>query len=505
MGLLLGYDLGTSGIKATLLEAEAGTAIATARAPAEGEMTIDAPQPGWAEQSPEDWWRQVQAATAALRDATDFDPEAVAAIGLAYQMHGLVLVDENHDVLRPAIIWADSRAVDIGREAFEALGNDWCLRHLLNSPGNFTASKLAWVRRNEPEIYDQAHKAMLPGDFIALRMTGQIRTTPSGLSEATLWDVREEGLATDVLEYFDLSLDLWPDPVPPFSEQGRLTAKAADALGVAPGTPVAYRAGDQPNNAFSLGVMAPGEVAATAGTSGVIYGVGEEPHVDPQSRVNPFLHVNHAPEGPSRYGTLMCVNGTGILNRWLHDALGIENDLSYERMNEEAASAPVGAEGLSVLPFGNGAERTLSDRNPGASVHGLSFTVHDRSHLLRAAQEGIVFALRYGLGIMRDMGLSADTIRAAHGNMFLSPVFREAFATVTETPVQLIRTDGAEGAARGAGIGAGIYDTTDDAFAGLKTVETVVPNANRADAYAEAYDRWHETLTHQLDAPPNHA
>ncbi len=499
MSMLLGYDMGTSGIKATLLDAEAGTAVASARAPVEGEMTIDAPRPGWAEQSPEDWWTHVQAATAALREEAEFDPEAVAAIGLTYQMHGLVLVDENHDVLRPAIIWADSRAVGLGREAFEALGTDWCLRHLLNSPGNFTASKLAWVKRNEPEIYDQAYRAMLPGDYIALRMTGQIRTTPSGLSEATLWDVREEGLATDVLGYFDISPDLWPDPVPTFSEQGRLTTGAADTLGVAPGTPIAYRAGDQPNNAFSLGVMAPGEVAATAGTSGVIYGVGEEPHVDPQSRVNPFLHVNHAPDGPSRYGTLMCVNGTGILNRWLHDTLGAQGDLSYEQMDEEADSAPVGAEGLTVLPFGNGAERTLGDRTPGASVHGLSFTVHDRSHLLRAAQEGIVFALRYGLGIMRDMGLSTDTIRAAHGNMFLSPVFQEAFATVTETPVELVGTDGAEGAARGAGLGTGLYATSAEAFEGLETAETVAPRTDLASDYADAYQRWTHLLNNQLN------
>lgn len=497
--LLLGYDIGTSAIKATLLEADAGRAVASARAPSGDEMAIDAPRPGWAEQSPEDWWQHVQAATAALREEAEFESEDVAAIGLTYQMHGLVLVDEDHGALRPAIIWADSRAVDLGREAFEALGEDWCLRHLLNSPGNFTASKLAWVKRNEPEVYDQIHKAMLPGDYIALRMTGTLRTTPSGLSEATLWNVREEGLATGVLDYFDISPDLWPEPVPTFSEQGTLTSGAADALGLPAGTPVAYRAGDQPNNAFSLGVMEPGEVAATAGTSGVIYGVGDQPNYDPQSRVNPFLHVNHEPGEQSRYGTLMCVNGTGILNRWLHDTLGVDNDLPYERMNEEAASAPVGAKGLSVLPFGNGAERTLGDRDPGASLHGLNFNVHDRTHLLRAAQEGIVFALRYGLDIMREMSLSADTIRAARGNMFLSPVFREAFATVTETPVELVRTDGAEGAARGAGLGADVYETTDEAFAGLETAQTVSPRTDLASDYADAYQRWTHLLTHQLN------
>ncbi len=497
--LLLGYDIGTSAIKATLLEADAGRAVASARAPSGDEMAIDAPRPGWAEQSPDDWWTHVQAATAALREEAEFESEDVAAIGLTYQMHGLVLVGENYEALRPAIIWADSRAVNLGREAFEALGEDWCLRHLLNSPGNFTASKLAWVKRNEPEVYDQIHKAMLPGDYIALRMTGTLCTTPSGLSEATLWNVREEGLATGVLDYFDISPDLWPEPVPTFSEQGTLTSGAADALGLPAGTPVAYRAGDQPNNAFSLGVMEPGEVAATAGTSGVIYGVGDQPNYDPQSRVNPFLHVNHEPGEQARYGTLMCVNGTGILNRWLHDTLGVDNDLPYERMNEEAASAPVGAKGLSVLPFGNGAERTLGDRDPGASLHGLNFNVHDRTHLLRAAQEGIVFALRYGLDIMREMSLSADTIRAARGNMFLSPVFREAFATVTETPVELVRTDGAEGAARGAGLGADVYETTDEAFAGLETAQTVSPRTDLASDYADAYQHWTHLLTHQLN------
>ncbi len=498
--LLLGYDIGSSAIKAALLDAETGAVQASVRAPSDEEMTMEAPRPGWAEQAPERWWERVQDATAALRKETEFDPGAVQGIGLSYQMHGLVLVDKHHEVLRPAIIWADSRAVDVGREAFEALGEEWCLGHLLNSPGNFTASKLAWVKHNEPAVYERARCALLPGDYVALRMTGTLCTTPSGLSEGTLWDVQRQGLAMDLLDYFDLSPDLWPELVPTFSEQGTLTGRAADALGLHPGIPVTYRAGDQPNNAFSLNVLDPGEVAATAGTSGVIYGVGDTPDYDSQSRVNTFLHVNHEPETQPRYGTLMCVNGTGILNRWLHDALGGPEGLSYEQMDEEAAKAPVGAEGLTVLPYGNGAERTLGNRDLGASVHGLNFNVHDHAHLLRAAQEGIVFALRYGLDIMEDMGLSADTIRAAHGNMFLSPVFRETFATVTDTAVELVRTGGAEGAARGAGLGADVYDTADDAFAGLESVMIVEPNADRAAAYADAYDRWHRILTHQLDA-----
>jgi xylulokinase len=497
--LLLGYDIGTSAIKATLLDTETGTTVASARAPSEEEMAIDAPQPDWAEQSPERWWQEVQAATAALREEAEEALGSVEAIGLTYQMHGLVLVDEAHEPVRPAIIWADSRAVDVGQEAFDALGREWCFEHLLNSPGNFTAAKLAWVKRNEPAVYARAHTALLPGDYIALRMTGRAQTTPSGLSEGTLWDVERQGLARDLLHYFDLDPDLWPEPVPTFSEQALLTDRAADALGLSPGIPVAYRAGDQPNNAFSLGALAPGAMAATAGTSGVIYGVGDGPLHDAQSRVNTFLHVNHQPDERPRYGTLMCVNGTGILNRWLHDTLGGTDGLSYETMNEVAAQAPVGAEGLTVLPFGNGAERTLGDRALGASVHGLNFNVHDRAHLLRAAQEGIVFALRYGLDIMREMGLSADTIRAAHGNMFLSPLFREAFATVTDTSVELLRTDGAEGAARGAGVGVGLYDRPEAAFEGLTPVQTVSPQADRAYAYADAYHRWTQILSHQLN------
>ena len=497
--LLLGYDIGSSAIKAALLDAETGTVVASARAPSDEEMTMEAPQPGWAEQPPERWWHYIQAATDALHANFDFDPGAVGAIGLTYQMHGLVLVDDHHEVLRPSIIWCDSRAVNIGREAFEALGGEWCLSHLLNSPGNFTASKLAWVKQNEPDVYARIHKAMLPGDYVALKLTGTLCTTPSGLSEGTLWDVQRDGLAVDLLDHFDLDPDLWPAPVPTFSEQGTLSRSAAETLGLPAGIPVAYRAGDQPNNAFSLNVLNPGELAATAGTSGVIYGVGDAPDYDPQSRVNTFLHVNHHPDDQPRYGTLMCINGTGILNRWLHDALGVDGDLSYEQMNEEAAKAPVGSDGLAILPFGNGAERTLGNRDLGASVHNLNFNVHDRGHLLRAAQEGIVFALRYGLDIMRDMGLSADTVRAGHANMFLSPIFTEAFATITDTAVELIRTDGAEGAARGAGVGAGVFATPAEAFEGLETIRTVAPRTDLSTAYSDAYQHWTQLLSHQLN------
>jgi xylulokinase len=484
---LLGYDVGSSSIKATLLDVERGTAVASAVSP-ERELAIKAPRPGWAEQDPESWWEHVGKATARLGQEADL--REVAAVGISYQMHGLVCLDGTGKVLRPAIIWCDSRAVEIGDKAFAALGESRCLERLLNSPGNFTASKLRWVKENEPQLFERIDKVLLPGDYIAYRLTGEIRTTPSGLSEGILWDFREGALARFLLEHYGIPEAMIAPVVPSFSVQGTVTRKAAEVLGLAAGTPVTYRAGDQPNNALSLNVLHPGEVAATAGTSGVVYGVGSRAAHDLQSRVNTFVHVNHRP-GEERYGTLMCVNGTAILNSWLkHNTMSVgPASLSYEQMNALAAQAPVGSEGLRILPYGNGAERTLGNRNPGAAVLGLDFNRHGRAHLLRAAQEGIVFALQYGLEIMKGMGLAVDRVRAGAANMFLSPLFGEAFAAVSGASVELYSTDGSQGAARGAGIGAGLY-TERSAFEGLKIVKALEPNRELSGAYEEAYAGW---------------
>ena len=490
-GILLGYDVGSSSIKAAALDAESGACLAAAASP-ERELAIDSPRPGWAEQDPAVWWEHVVRATRLL--ARQVALAGVQAVGISYQMHGLVCLDKAGRVLRPAIIWCDSRAVAIGERAFQALGPERCLSHLLNSPGNFTASKLAWVRENEPAVFARVHQVLLPGDYIAFRLTGEARTTTSGLSEAILWDFREGSIASFLLEHYGIPAAMLPPAAPNFSLQGGLSAEAAAELGLPAGAPVSYRAGDQPNNALSLNVLEPGEIAATAGTSGVVYGVGDRAAFDPASRVNSFVHVNHALQRP-RYGTLLCVNGTAILNSWLrHNVLaGKGESLSYEEMNALAAEAPPGSDGLIILPFGNGAERTLENRNPGASIHGLSFTRHTRAHLLRAAQEGIVFALRHGLQIMAGMGLRPSRVRAGNANMFLSPLFAEAFATASGAAVELYNTDGAQGAARGAGIGAGLH-TARSAFAGLDRVRVVEPSPQLKEPYEEAYGRWQAAL-----------
>lgn len=491
---IIGYDCGTSSIKASLLEVESGAVISSATSP-EKEMSIIAEQKGWAEQNPEDWWDNLVIATKKVLADSGVNAADVKAVGISYQMHGLVLVDSAQKVLRPSIIWCDSRAVQIGQSAFEKIGQDKCLTHLLNSPGNFTASKLKWVKDNQPDIYRQVHKAMLPGDFIAMKMTGEITTTASGLSEGIMWDFKQQGIADIVLECYGINRELLADVVKTFSVQGKLNKQAAETLGLKEGTFVSYRAGDQPNNALSLNVLEPGEIAATAGTSGVVYGIGDTPAYDMNSRVNTFVHVNHA-EDKQRLGVLLCVNGTGILNSWLKH--NVAAGMDYPEMNEIASKAPIGADGLSILPFGNGAERTLDNKDIGSSIHGLNFNTHTGSHLLRAGQEGIVFSLNYGLEIMRQMGVQVKTVRAGNANMFLSPLFAEAFATTTGAVVELYNTDGSAGAARGAGIGAGIFENYAQAFAGLKKTGIIKPNKELRQQYTDAYRKWIEILNQKL-------
>jgi xylulokinase len=493
-GYLLGYDIGSSSIKASLLESETGRVVASATSP-KSEMEIMSPKPGFAEQHPETWWEHIKLATAEIRATASVDLHDVKAIGISYQMHGLVMVGKDCKPLANAIIWCDSRAVDIGNRAFKEIGEKKCMESLLNSPGNFTASKLAWVKANAPDVFKKIHKIMLPGDYIAMKLTGDIVTTPGGLSEGIMWDFKNHKPADFVFDYFGFDKDVIPQIVPGFARQGTVKNDVAEELGITAGIPVSYRAGDQPNNALSLNVLNPGEIAATAGTSGVVYGVADVPAADPAFRVNTFAHVNYSAESP-RYGVLLCVNGTGILNRWVKQNFCTIGDrtMTYEQMNVEAQKAPPASDGLLVFPYGNGAERTLENRNVHASFHGLDFSLHSRGHVLRAAQEGIVFALRLGLDVMRGTGVVVKTVRAGDANMFKSPLFAEVFATVCSAEVELYNTDGAQGAARAAGIGCGIYPSARDAFKSLAVVRRISPNPKLADVYSECYDRWKKRL-----------
>ncbi len=481
---LLGYDIGSSSVKASIVNAETGKCVSSAFFP-KSEAEIIAVKQGWAEQRPEQWWEHLKQSTAAVLAESKVNPADIKAIGISYQMHGLVCIDRDHNVLRPAIIWCDSRGVPYGEKAFDELGHEKCLSHLLNSPGNFTATKLKWVKDNEPEVFERIDKIMLPGDYIAMKLTDRVCTTLSGLSEGMFWDFKNGRVADFLMEYLGFGSSIIPEIVPTFSVQGQVTAHAAAELGLAEGTPVCYRAGDQPNNALSLNVFNPGEIASTAGTSGVVYGVNGEINYDPKSRVNTFAHVNHTNE-QTRLGILLCINGTGILNSWVKRTVAPEG-ISYPAMNDLAAQAPIGSEGVSILPFGNGAERVLQNREIGSSIHGVNFLKHGKQHIVRAAQEGIVFSFQYGIEIMEQMGMDVKKIHAGHANMFLSPLFRETLAGVSGATIELFDTDGSVGAAKGAGIGAGIYKDNNEAFATLDRIEVIEPKEADRQAYRDAY------------------
>lgn len=487
---LLGFDVGSSSVKASLVDVDNGQMVATAFYP-EKEAPIKAVKAGWAEQDPEMWWTNAKLALSKIMAEADAKGCDIKAIGISYQMHGLVCVDKQQKVLRDSIIWCDSRAVPYGEKAFKDLGSEKCLSHLLNSPGNFTAAKLAWVKENEPELFSNIYKVMLPGDYLAMKLSGEINTTISGLSEGMMWDFKEKRPAKFLFDYYGFAEDTIADIVPTFAVQSVVSKAAAEETGLAEGTPISYRAGDQPNNALSLNVFNPGEIASTAGTSGVVYGVLGDVNYDPKSRVNTFAHVNYTKE-LDRLGVLLCINGTGILNAWVHR--NITPDLSYAEMNELAAQAPIGSDGVTISPFGNGAERVLENKEVGCQIKGINFNKHNRTHIVRAAQEGIVFSFCYGMEIMQQMGMDIKKIHAGKANMFLSPLFRDTLASTSGATIELLETDGSVGAAKGAGMGAGIYKDNVEAFSTLKRIATIEPDAAKAQQYKEAYERWKENL-----------
>lgn len=486
---LIGFDIGSSAVKVSIVNSESGKLVSSAFSP-QTELQIESSQIGWAEQNPDDWWKHlVIAANEAIAKLDNYE---ISGIGISYQMHGLVMIDKNKNVLHPSIIWCDSRAVEIGDSAFNELGADYCLGNCLNSPGNFTASKLKWVKDNRPEIYEKIYKIMLPGDYIAFKLTNEINTTVPGLSEGIFWDFKNNKIADYVFNHYSIDKSIIPGIVPTFNVQGRLTKKAASELGLKAGIPISYRAGDQPNNAFSLNVLHPGEIATTAGTSGVVYGIVDQNSYDKYSRVNSFAHVNYTNETQNK-GVLLCINGTGILYNWLRNVLMKSHD-SYDKLNDEAMQIDIGADGVTILPFGNGSERVLKNRNIGSHIMGINFNNHSSAHIVRAAQEGIAFAFKYGLDIMKEMGIEVNLMKAGKANMFQSKLFSEAIANISDAKVELYDTDGAQGAAKGAGVGAKIYNSFEEAFIGFTKLDIIEPERELINRYTESYEDWKNKL-----------
>lgn len=486
----LGYDIGSSSIKAAIIDGNTNAQIAVANYP-EKEMNITSLKPGWAEQEPELWWENLILATKKAVEKAGIDPKEIGGIGISYQMHGLVLVDKNQKVLRPSIIWCDSRAVEIGDQAFDAIGHQRCFHSLLNSPGNFTASKLKWVKENEPALFSQVHKLLLPGDYIAMKLTGEVNTTIPGLSEGMIWDFSNNEPSKDLFGNYGFDLGLVPDVVPTFSVQGEVNDQAAALLGLRKGIPVGYRAGDQPNNAMSLGVLESGEVAGTGGTSGVVYGVNKSPVYDQQSRVNSFAHVNYTKETPN-VGVLLCINGSGIQYRWINQEVAAAGT-SYFDMEKMMADVPVGSDGLRMLPFGNGAERMLGNKDIGSHIQGLQFNRHGKPHLFRAALEGIAFSFVYGVEVMTSLGLNIQSMRVGNDNLFQSHIFSDTISTLINGKIEIVETTGAIGAARAAGFTTGHFNSLKEAMSGDKVLKTYEPQ-NNLDEFKQAYQFWKSDL-----------
>ena len=488
--ILCGIDVGTSSIKVSIVDAANQQLIYSTSFP-EVENEISSPQPGFAEQDPEHWWYCVKQAILKANSSGLYNPKNIGAIGISYQMHGLVVVDKNAQVLRPSIIWCDSRATPYGDQAYITLGESFCQSHYLNSPGNFTAAKLAWVKENQPAIFEQIAQVLLPGDFIAGRFTSNFTTTASALSEGILWDFKSSHPAKDLMTYYGFPESIFPPVHPLFSDHGSLTATVAEELGLGTHVKVTYKAGDQPNNAYSLGVLHVGDIATTAGTSGVVYGISDELKFDKENRVNSFAHVNHTTEKTS-IGVLMCINGTGILNRWLKQ--NFFSSVTYAQLNELGAKASIGSNGLVCMPFGNGAERIFQNRTLGGSFQHLDFNRHQSADIIRAAQEGIAFSMVYGIELLGNVGVKPNKLKAGLANMYLSELFTQAIVNASGASVELLETDGAFGAALGAGAGVGYYANEDEAVSNIKVLKTVQPKASLQNSYADAYGIWKMNL-----------
>ena len=489
MNYYLGLDIGSSSIKAALVEVETGKSLGVVQEPKE-EMGMFAQKNGWAEQKPSDWWLHICNAITKLKKEYNISRTQIKGIGVSYQMHGLVLVDKEGEPLRKSIIWCDSRAVAIGNQAFSEIGEDKCATQLLNSPANFTASKLKWVKENEPDIYKKIYKFMLPGDFVAYKFSNTINTTISGLSEGIFWDFKNDTIADFLLEHYGIDKNLVPDIVDTFGKQSSVDEKGAAESGLEVGTPIFYRAGDQPNNALSLNVFNPGEVAATGGTSGVVYAVTESLSAKESSRVNNFAHVNYTKGSAARIGKLLCINGAGIQYRWLLNNLAVS---SYEEMNNLASDIAIGSDGVCLIPFGNGAERMLNNKEIGTRIVNLNLNNHHKGHMCRAALEGIAFSFVYGMEILKSDGIKPSVIRAGNDNLFRSEIFANTVATLIEQEIEIYNTTGAIGAARAANLNKGDFESFSKTIMDNDHVMTFMPFKDKKP-YLEAYNNWKKEL-----------
>ena len=461
---LVGLDVGTTGVKALRIS-PGGEIVARAE---EG-YRLSTPQPGWAEQDPEDWWRAAEAALAAVGS------DGVAGIGLSGQMHGLVALDNADRVLRPAILWNDQRT---GAECAEIEAR-FGLRELVRLTGNralpgFTAPKLLWLRRHEPDVYARIARVLLPKDYVRLRLAGEHATDVADASGTLLFDVRQRRWSGEVLE----GLEIPPDWVPPALESTGLSGRTADGL------PVAAGAGDQAAGALGVGVDRPGPLSVVLGTSGVVFAALPAFAADPDGRVHSFCHA--VPDGWHAMGVML--SAAGSLG-WLREVVAPGEP--PDEVVAEAEPWPPGVEGLTFLPYLAGERTPHVDPAARAAFAGLSLR-HDRGALVRAVLEGVAFGLRDSLELLRAIGVEPGSARVSGGGA-RSELWLRIVASVLELPLE--RTAAEEGAAFGAallgGVAAGVFTDVQEAVAATVRVrDTIEPEPEWIEPYAHAYRRF---------------
>ena len=490
---VLGLDVGTGGSRAVIVDAD-GAVTATATEP---HAAFDSPRTGWAEQHPEDWWRASQAAIGAALAAGGAAPGDIRAVGLSGQMHGAVLLDAAGEVVRPAIIWCDQRTGVQCRRLTDEVGAARLIELVANPAlTGFTLPKLLWVRDEEPAHWDCVRTVLLPKDYVRWRLTGERATDAADASGTLLFDVAGRRWSTELLGQVGIEAASLPAVHEGPAVTGRLVRAGAEATGLAEGTPVVAGGGDQAAGAVGMGIVRPGAVSATLGTSGVVFAATDRPARDPRGRVHTFCHAV-----PDRWHVMGVTQGAGLSLRWLRDTLGASPGAEaggpaapgdpYDRLCAEAAEAPPGADGVLWAPYLMGERTPHLDPDARAALVGLS-AAHGRAHVIRAVLEGVAFSLRDSLTILDEMGVPATRIRLGGGGA-RSRLWRQIQADAYRQPVDVLAAE--EGAAYGAallaGVGAGVWGSVDEACAGaVRVAGTVTPDPGAMEALDRQYRRF---------------
>ena len=490
----LGLDIGTGGSRAVIIGSDGEVSSSSVVE----HMAFASPHIGWAEQSPEDWWRASCEAIRGALKISGVDPFEIGAVSFSGQMHGSVLLDEKDQVLRPALLWCDQRTADEVAEITETIGATRLIE-LVSNPAvtGFTLPKLLWVRTHEPQTWERVRSVLLPKDYIRLRLTGDKASDVADSSGTLLFDVRARKWSTEMLERFEIDESFRPSVYESTDVTGVISKAGAEATGLKEGTPVIAGAGDNAAGAIGAGIVKPGSVGVTIGTSGVVFIVTDQPKLDLKGRVHSLCHAV-----PGRWHMTGVTLAAGQSLKWFREMLG--QGATYDELTKQAESVPSGSDGAVWLPYLMGERTPHLDPNARAAFVGLTAS-HTRGHLTRAIMEGVAFSLREAIDIFRELGAPINEIRLGGGGA-RSQLWRKIQADVYGQTVSTITAD--EGAAFGAailaGVGVGAWKTVDEACAATikidKQIEPDFASHEVLENNYKAYKMLHSALGPVLNA-----